>query len=82
MNAPTGTEMLIKSVLKMIGIKPEDILGPLGQMRDMFQSANSRLDLIERRQFLIMQHLGISDHGPCGTDEREPGRAIKSGAAE
>lgn len=69
MNAPSGMEMMIKSVLKMIGIKPEDILGPLSQMRDMFQDANTRLDRIEKRQIAIMQHLGINDDGTCGTEQ-------------
>jgi hypothetical protein len=60
MNAPTGSEMLIKSVLKMLGIKAEDILTPLSQIRDTIAGADKRLStvldelVIMRAEFNVM----------------------------
>ena len=68
-----GAEMLIKNVLKMMGVKPEDILGPLAQIRDTVVGADKRLAQVESDLAAIKAHFNIGDkqHEFDGTEQRQ-----------
>lgn len=68
MNAPipSGTEMMLKTILKFLGIKPEHIVEPLTQIRDITLDADARLKRLEAQNLAILKHLGIDQNGgPC-----------------
>jgi len=71
MNAPvpTGAEHLIRMVLKMIGIKPEQILEPLAQIRDIAVNADIRLTKLQTEIETLKQLLQEKRNEPRGTDE-------------
>jgi len=49
----TGVEMMIRSLIKLIGIKPEELLQPLAEIRDKVVEFDGRLDRLERQQKAI-----------------------------
>ena len=64
---PNATELMIKRLLQFVGIKPEQILEPLSQIRDIAVDANNRLARIEAKVDALSQQR-ISD----GTSRNEP----------
>lgn len=68
----SGAEMLIKNVLKMLGVKAEDILGPLAQIRDKVLDADTRMNKMQADIEAIKKHLNVKDayNGFSGTEHK------------
>lgn len=71
MNAhiPNATELMIKRLLQFVGIKPEQILEPLSNIRDIAVDANNRLARIEAKlDQLSQQRISDAPGRSCGSD--------------
>ena len=65
MNAPveklSGMEMMIRSLVKMAGINPADLLQPLAEIRDKVVGFDARLAAMERDIAAIKAYLNIEE---------------------
>lgn len=54
-----GMEMMIKSLIKMLGLDPELIMSAIEQIRGSVLNASGDIAIIRRDQLRIMEKLGI-----------------------
>lgn len=59
--APSGMEMMAKSLIKMLGLDPAVIQGMVAEIGKSLHTVATNAEIIRRQNQAIMAHLGISD---------------------
>lgn len=67
----SGQEMMMNTVLKMVGITTDDAKRDVAKALSSVLTIDARLDRIERNQRLIMAALNIEDSENGSTDRNE-----------
>ena len=58
---PRGFEMMLQSIIKMMGLEPAKVMSAIDGIREALQSSATDLRAIRQDQIRIMQHLGIQE---------------------
>lgn len=56
-----GTQLMIQSVIKMLGLDPQRIQNSIEEIAKSLQSAATDMATIRRQNQAIMSHLGIAE---------------------
>lgn len=82
MPIPKGVEMMISSIVKMLGINPVDTMNAVEDIRKSVHNAASDLATLRRQNSAIMSHLGIAEPlNPELTQNEQSGTEPISGKA-
>ena len=61
MSIPKGVEMMIKSVIGMLGLDPRQMMSAVEDIRKSLHNAAADMATIRRQNSAIMSHLGIAE---------------------
>jgi hypothetical protein len=61
MAIPRGVEMMVKSLIGMLGLDPQQMMFAVEDIRKSLHNAAADMATIRRQNFAIMAHLGIAD---------------------
>lgn len=61
MSVPLGFEMMIKSVIKMLGLDPVKVMNSVEGIHAALQSSAADLRQIRENQKILMEHFGLTE---------------------
>lgn len=61
MALPRGVEMMVQSLIKMLGLDPAVMMAVVEDIRKSLHSASTDMATIRRQNSAIMAHLGIAE---------------------
>jgi hypothetical protein len=70
MGIPRGMEMMVQSLIKMLGLDPNLMMSIVEDIRKSLHSASTDMATIRRQNSAIMAHLGIAEPTESKADER------------
>lgn len=81
MSLPRGVEMMLKSVIGMLGLDPQIMMTAVEDIRKSLHNAAADMATIRRQNIAIMAYLGIADPlNPELEHERHEGTFNGSGS--